>query len=169
MNRFVYNVAMLAPWPETTTTPKDLNTSAWNNKVIYWLRGGVGIGHTQGDALWHYNADLGQNNGLWGAERDLFPMLLSQGFAILTSTGNVSDVQYNLKLHEETAWMVKEHFKATYGFPEYTIGMGASGGAIQQYVIGQNDPSILDAGIPPYSCPDMITQAIDIGDCDLVM
>lgn len=169
LNRFVYTIAMLAPWPESTATPAELNNAAWNQKAIYWMRGGVGIGHNQGDPHWHYNADLGQNNGLWSAERDLFPTLLGRGYAIVTSTGNTSDVQYNIKLHEENAFMVKEHFVATYGAPTYTFGLGGSGGAIQQYIIGQNHPGIFDAGIPLYAYPDMITQAIDISDCDLLM
>lgn len=169
LNRFVYTIAMLAPWPENTDTPAELNNAAWNQKAIYWLRGGSGIGHSQGDPLWHYNEDLGQSNGLYSAERGLFPSLLRAGYAIMTSTGNTSDVQYNLKLHEETAWMVKEHFVATYGAPTSTIGVGGSGGAIQQYIIGQNHPGIFDAGIPLYAYPDMITQAISISDCDLLM
>jgi hypothetical protein len=41
--------------------------------------------------------------------------------------------------------------------PYYTVGVGGSGGAIQQYVFGQNHPGLLDAAIPQYSYSDMIT------------
>ena len=34
--------------------------------------------------------------------------------------------------------MVKDRFVSAYAEPEYTIGVGGSGGAIQQYVYGQN-------------------------------
>ena len=46
--------------------------------------------------------------------------------------------------------------------------MGGSGGAIQQYVYGQNHGKLLDAGIPQYSYPDMVTQTIHVGDCELL-
>ena len=46
--------------------------------------------------------------------------------------------------------------------------MGASGGAIQQYVYGQNHPGLIDAAIPVQSYPDMVTQTIHVGDCELL-
>src|SRR5690606_9576008 len=160
LNRFLYTIAMLAPVPESTATPATLDNSAWNGKLVYWLRGGVGIGHLQGEAAWH--------GGLWSAERQLFPGLLAQGYAVVTSSGNETGVHYNLRLAEETALMVKQHFVDTYGEPIYTVGIGGSGGAIQQYVFAQNNRNILDAGIPTHSYPDMITQAIYVGDCNLL-
>ncbi|HKE94747.1 MAG TPA: DUF6351 family protein [Povalibacter sp.] len=166
LNRFLYTIAMLAPFPEQTATPQALDTSTWNHKLIYWLRGGVGIGHQQGRALWH---DLpGRNARLSSSERALFPPLLAQGFAIVTSSGNETGVHYNLRLAEETALMVKRHFGDTYGDPQYTVGLGGSGGAIQQYAFAQNNRNILDAGIPTHSYPDMVTQTIHVGDCNLL-
>ncbi|MGW8319655.1 MAG: DUF6351 family protein, partial [Candidatus Promineifilaceae bacterium] len=50
----------------------------------------------------------------------------------------------------------------------YTVGLGGSGGAIQQYIYAQNQPGLIDAAIPQYSYPDMITQAIHVGDCELL-
>lgn len=160
LDRFLYTIAMLAPFRETTTTPANLDEGAWNRKLVYYYRGGVGIGHYQGQAAW--------SSGLWGAERAVFPQLLEQGYAIATSSGNETGVHYNLRLAEEVMLMVKEHFIATYGRPTYTVGIGGSGGGIQQYVISQNHPGLLDAGIPLYSYPDMITQTIYVGDCDLL-
>src|SRR5918997_1915556 len=75
---------------------------------------------------------------------------------------------YNLELGGETALMTKEEFVERYGVPLYTVGVGGSGGAIQQYVYGQNHPGLLDAGIPQYSYPDMVTQTIHVGDCELL-
>lgn len=160
LDRFTYTIAMLAPYPESTATPAALDDGAWNRKLVYYFRGGVGIGHWQGEAAW-----LG---GLWGAERAVFPLLLQQGYALATSSGNETGVHYNLRLAEEVMVMVKRHFVATYGRPEYTVGIGGSGGGIQQYVIGQNHPGLLDAGIPMYSYPDMITQTIHVSDCNLL-
>src|SRR5690625_7566692 len=46
--------------------------------------------------------------------------------------------------------------------------MGASGGAIQQYIYGQNHPGLIDAAIPDRSYPDMVTQTIQVGDGELL-
>jgi hypothetical protein len=64
--------------------------------------------------------------------------------------------------------MTKEHFVKRFGEPLYTVGLGGSGGGIQQYVYGQNHPGLLDAAIPQRSYPDMVTQTIHIGDCELL-
>ncbi len=64
--------------------------------------------------------------------------------------------------------MVKDRFVSAYAEPEYTIAVGASGGAIQQYVYGQNHPGLIDGGVPQYSYSDMVTQTIHVGDCELL-
>ena len=139
INRFVYSIAKLE--------------STWNRRVIYHFDGGVAIGHDQGrlpaGALYHEG--------------------LSLGYAILYSTGTRTATHYNLVLGGETALMVKEHFIEEYGVPLYTVGVGGSGGGIQQYVYGQNYGSrVIDAAIPQYSYPDMATQTIHVGDCELL-
>ena len=47
-------------------------------------------------------------------------------------------------------------------------GSAAPAAAIQQYVYGQNHPGLIDAAIPQYSYPDMVTQTIHVGDCELL-
>ena len=79
-----------------------------------------------------------------------------------------TNTHYNLQLGGETALMLKEHFIEDHGVPEYTVGVGGSGGAIQQYVYAQNHPGLLDAAIPQYSYSDMVTQTIHVGDCELL-
>ncbi|MDM0052496.1 DUF6351 family protein [Variovorax sp. J22R115] len=161
INRFAYSVAMLAPFAETTAQPQDLNNSAWNQKLVYWMRGGVGVGHQQGKAMWF--------GGLWSEEKPVMPRLLEQGYAVVSSSGNETGVHYNLQLGEETAVMVKEHFVQTYGTPKYTVAMGISGGAVQQYVYAQNRPKgLFDAGVPIQSYPDMVTQVPYVSDCPLL-
>ena len=93
---------------------------------------------------------------------------LAHGYAIAYSTGDMTGTHYNLQLGGETAIMVKDRFVSAYGEPRYTVGVGGSGGAIQQYVYGQNHPGLLDAAIPQYSYPDMVTQTIHVGDCELL-
>ena len=155
INRFIYGIAMLAPNQESLASPKKLDKSAWNGKLVYSFQGGVGIGHQQGVF------SLGKGDAL-------YDQALRRGYAVAYSTGNITDVHYNLALAGETAMMVKDHFIVTYGRPQYTVGVGGSGGAIQQYVIAQNLPGVLDALVPQYSYSDMITQAIYVGDCELL-
>jgi len=160
VNRFIYAIAMLASPDELNDSPWDL--TAWNGKLVYQFEGGVAIGHEQGR----------------GTVRDvLYDDVLSEGYAVAHSTGTVTGTHYNLNLSEETMMMVKDRFIERYGTPEYTVGVGGSGGGIQQYAIGQSqylpalrhhDPYLLDAGIPQYSYSDMITQAIYVGDCMLL-
>ena len=74
-----------------------------------------------------------------------------------------------MNLAGETAMMTKERFVERYGVPTYTVGLGGSGGAIQQYLIAQNQPGVLDAACCPCRrYPDMVTQTIHVGDCELL-
>ncbi len=155
INRFIYGIAMLAPFPESLDSPGNLDNSAWNGKLAYVFQGGVGIGHAQGGFSLSRNQALHYDS-------------LKRGYAVAYSTGNRTGTHYNLRLAEETALMVKRHFLHTYGKPDYTVGIGGSGGAIQQYVIGQNNRHVIDAAIPQLSYPDMITQTIYVGDCELL-
>ena len=150
INRFIYSVAMLSPDAQDPAAP---DLSAWNKRLVYSFQGGVGIGHYQG------NPSSGSMFYDYG---------LSSGYAVIYSPGNRPDTHYNLELGGETAIMVKARFVTAYGVPDYTVGVGGSGGAIQQYVYAQNHPGLIDAAIPQYSYPDMVTQTIHIGDCELL-
>ncbi|MCK2217548.1 DUF6351 family protein [Actinomadura sp. ATCC 31491] len=139
INRFLYSIAMLE--------------DGWTGRAIYRFDGGVAIGHDQGT--------------LGGGALD--PYGLGKGYAILYSSGTRTSTHYNLILGGETALMVKERFIERYGPPLYTVGVGGSGGAIQQYIYGQNyGDRVIDAAIPQYSYPDMVTQTIHVGDCELL-
>jgi hypothetical protein len=145
INRFLYAITKLA------------DESAWNHRAIYRFDGGVAIGHDQGRL----------------AGGHLYHEGLSLGYAVLYSSGTRTNTHYNLVLGGETALMLKERFIERHGVPLYTVGVGASGGAIQQYVYGQNygggyGMRVIDAAIPQYSYPDMVTQVIHVGDCELL-
>jgi Tannase-like family of unknown function (DUF6351) len=148
IDRFIYTIAVLDP---TASGPSSL--PYWNKKLIYYFGGGVAIGHYQGS-----------NN----QDESRYPYGLGKGYAIAWSTGTKTNTHYNLVLGGETALMVKSRFVTEYDDPEYTVGLGGSGGGIQQYVYGQNHPGLLDGAIPQYSYPDMVTQTIHIGDCELL-
>jgi hypothetical protein len=155
INRFIYSVSMLATADEILAgAPTDPDRSLWNGRLLFQFQGGVGIGHTQG--RFDERAIAGQ------------PDRLSKGYAVIYSTGTRTGEHYNLLVGGRTAVMVKDHFVATHGAPDYTVAIGGSGGAIQQYVYAQNHPELLDAAIPQRSYPDMTTQTIHVGDCALL-
>ena len=149
INRFMYSIMMLSPASQTTAP----DLSAWNGKLLFSFSGGVAIGHYQGNPSGN---DMRYLTGL------------RMGYAVVYSTGTKTGTHYNLQLGGETAIMVKDRFVSAYAEPEYTIAVGASGGAIQQYVYGQNHPGLIDGGVPVYSYPDMVTQTIHVGDCELL-
>ncbi|MCW8193326.1 hypothetical protein F6455_00820 [Proteobacteria bacterium 005FR1] len=150
LNRFLYSIASLA---ELGDVPEEPGTRNWNGRLLYYFQGGVGIGHSQG------RMDPG---------RALTAGPLGQGYAVAYSTGTRTSTHYNLQVGGETALMVKERFIERFGQPLYTVGVGGSGGAIQQYVYSQNHPGLIDAGVPQYSYPDQVTQSIHVGDCELL-
>jgi hypothetical protein len=152
INRHIYIVALLRGPNDAAESP---DLTYWNRKLIYLLRGGVGIGRRQG----RISPDYVPSRSL--AE-------LQQGYAIVHSTANQTSTSYDIELAEDTMARVKRQFTARYGEPTYTIGIGKSGGAIQQYLIGQNRPGLLDAGIAWYSFPDTVTQITRVMDCELL-
>ena len=127
INRFIYSLAMLAD-----PAAGDTDTSRWNRRLVYFFDGGVAIGRNQGTP--------------GGSATN--PDLLARGYAIAHSSGTRASVHYNMVLGGETALMTKERFVERYGVPLYTVGIGGSGGAIQQYLYGQNHPGLLDGGDP---------------------
>lgn len=155
--RFLYSIAMLAPFEEYQAVTADptapRSVDHWNGRLLFSFSGGVGIGHSQGDLS-------------TGAATQHEAMRL--GHAVVFSSGTRTSTHYNLMLGGRTAIELKARFVDQYGDPTYTVGIGGSGGGIQQYVYGQNLPGLLDAAIPQYSYPDMTTQTINVGDCELL-
>ncbi len=161
--RFVYSTAVLVPFEEVTSGGESLGSEGsevgafddrhWNGRLVYSFGGGVGIGHSQGS--------------LSGGDSQL-DEALRLGHAVVYSSGTRTSVHYDLLLGGRVATELKSLFVEDHGEPLYTVGIGGSGGGIQQYVYAQNHPELLDALIPQYSYPDMTTQTINVGDCELL-
>ena len=155
INRFIYSISMLVPVEEILHgDPMAPDQSLWNGRLLYQFQGGVGIGHTQGRF---------SSRGIFGR-----PDRLARGYAVIHSTGNRTGDHYNMLLAGRTAERVKARFVERHGEPIYTVGIGGSGGAVQQYLIAQNHPGLLDAAVPQRGYPDMATQIIHLGDCALL-
>lgn len=125
----------------------------WNGRLVYRFGGGCGTTYSQGSNFSGVDA----------------PQLLDDGYAVVTSTLNTFQTACNDVLSAEVTMMVKEHFIETHGVPDFTIGDGGSGGAIQQLEIAQNYPGLLDALAPSVPFPDAISIAPGITDCGLLL
>jgi hypothetical protein len=155
-NRFIYSIAMLLPFDEVISgagAAGDFSADHWNGRLLFSFDGGVAIGHSQGN--------LSTSSGTLDEAMQL-------GHAVLYTSGTRTATHYNLLLGGRAAVEAKQTFIADHGEPRYTVGIGGSGGGIQQYVYGQNQPDVLDAAFPLYAYPDMTTQTIHIGDCELL-
>ncbi len=149
INRAIYEIAMLhdpsKPAPDPWTAG-----DAWNGRLVYSFGGGCAAGYRQGLPGAAINDDF-----------------LSKGYAVAVSSLNVFGNTCDDIISAETAMMVKEHFIEEFGVPVHTIGTGGSGGAIQQYMMAQNYPGLLDGLMPQISFPD---QGIfeSVIDCSLL-
>jgi len=148
IDRAVYEIAALYD-PSAPPSPFSAEPG-WNEKLVYTFGGGCNVGYHQGA-------------GTGGVLDNNF---LSRGFAVASSSLNVLDNNCSDVISAEVALMVKEHFIETYGVPRYTMGWGGSGGAIQQHLIANNYPGILDGIVPAVSFPDSITLGT-VPDCRL--
>ncbi len=90
-------------------------------------------------------------------------LYLSRGFAFMISTELVNQQHGNAVLQGEALMMLKEYFIERYGPPKWTVGNGGSGGAIQQLVITQIYPGLLDGLQPTASFPDSSLHTADCG------
>jgi len=148
INRSIYRIAILDdPNPETASahwTPGP----GWNRKLAVSFGGGAGT---------QYNQGVNQ------ATNSLNHLHLSRGFAFMISTELVNQQHGNAVLQGEALMMLKEYFIERYGPPKWTVGNGGSGGAIQQLVITQIYPGLLDGLQPTASFPDSSLHTADCG------
>jgi Tannase-like family of unknown function (DUF6351) len=144
INRSVYHWAVLAAGGEVG--------NGWNDRLVYEFGGGCGTGYNQGS--------LSPNSVLDNA-------VLSQGYAKASSTLNVMQTACNDVLSAETLMMVKERIvEGLLAPPVWTMGWGGSGGAIQQLMIAENYPGLLDGLVPSATFQD--TQLAEPPDCRLL-
>jgi hypothetical protein len=141
INRAVYQIAMLHDPIAQPQAPAWNHVPAnWNKRLIYTFGGGcIGGWYRQGTST--------------GGVTDNF--MLSNGYALASSTLNVFGNNCNDLTASETMAMVKERFIEAYGPPAHTQGWGCSGGSYAQHQIGDNYPGLLEGIIPGCSFPEV--------------
>jgi|SRR5580658_2391969 hypothetical protein len=148
INRTIYRIAMLALPSAAPFVPGP----GWNRKLIVSFSGGCDAEYTQGS---NQATDVLSDNEL------------SRGFAFALSSELVNNLHCNAALQGEALMMLKQHFIETYGPPKWTSGEGASGGAIQQYLVAEMFPGLLDGLQPDISFPD--SQLVSVQECRLLV
>jgi hypothetical protein len=150
INRAIYEIAFLHVPGQPLPDPWN-GTSGWNGRLVYSFGGGCSAGYHQGEA----------GGGLNDAH-------LAAGYATALSSLNVFGNNCNDLISAETMMMVKEHFIEHFGVPVHTIGTGPSGGSMQQHLIAQNYPGLLDGITPSLSYSDITTVMSNVVDCSLL-
>ena len=139
INRAIYQVAMLHNAAAEPTLDFATRSSGWNGKLMFTFGGGCEPGWYQ------------QGTSTGGV---LEEHQLQLGYAVVSASLDVAGNNCNDVISAETMLMVKEHFIEAYGVPQFTIGWGSSGGAIQQYQIADNYPGLIDGLITGRSFMD---------------
>ena len=152
LNRAIYQVGVLHDPTKDAPIGPFSDIAGWNGKLIYTFGGGAQVGYIQGTSTGGVLTNPG----------------LGLGFAIATSSLNVFGNNASDPLSAETMSMVKSRFIQTYGLPKATIGFGQSGGSMQQHLISNNYPGLLDAIMPSLSWPDLMTVVPMVTDCSLL-
>lgn len=148
INRSIYRIAILDDPQPTEGNGEWKPGAGWNRKLAVGFGGGAGT---------QYNQGVNQATGA------LAHVYLSRGFAFMISTELVNQQHGNAVLQGEALMMLKEYFIERVGAPKWTVGHGGSGGAIQQLVITQIYPGLLDGLQPTLSYPDSSLHTADCG------
>jgi hypothetical protein len=162
INRAVYVIAFLhepgTPLPDPWTA-----SPGWNGRLLYSFGGGCRAGYHQGRSIGGLTA-----NRSYLEESQAGDYALARGYALAGGSLNVFGTSCADLISAETMMMVKEHFIEQFGAPRYTIGSGRSGGSMQQHLIANNYPGLLDGIIPTASFADNMTFLDPLFDCELL-
>ena len=162
INRAVYVIAFLhepgTPLPDPWTA-----SPGWNGRLLYSFGGGCRAGYHQGRSIGGLTA-----NRSYLEESQVGDYALARGYALAGGSLNVFGTSCADLISAETMMMVKEHFAERFGVPKYTIGSGRSGGSMQQHMIANNYPGLLDGIIPTASFADNMTFLDPLFDCELL-
>ena len=163
INRAVYAIALLHEPGTPLPTPWAQTGSGWNGRLIYSFGPGCQAGYHQGRNL----GGLAGNRSFL-EETQFGDYGIAKGYALASSSLNAFGTNCADVISVETMMMVKEHFIEEFGAPRWTIGSGRSGGSMQQHLIANDYPGLLDGLIPTAAFADTITFMNHLFDCELL-
>ncbi len=151
VDRGIFQFAALVD-PAKPVTPWSTE-QPWSRKLVYVFGGACGTEHRQ----------LAPPNVL----QQVAP--LGAGFAVATSSLNVYANNCNDVVSAEAAMMTKELVTERYGALRYTIGNGGSAATMQQHLLAENYPGLLDGLTTSQAFEDHFTQVQGSLDCRVLM
>ena len=160
INRGIYQIAVVAD-PAADTAPTALKPpTLWNGKLVYPFGQSCGGGwYQQGTVMGPVGGSSRSSNGASGDNNALNDLPLGKGFAVANSTLNYFGQNCNHIISAETMMMVKERVAKAYGPIRYTMGWGNSGSAMQQSMIADTYPGLLDGIVTLNGFPDNTSPA----------
>jgi hypothetical protein len=108
------------------------------------------------------------NNGLMSGT-DPYYYALSNGYAVMSTALDDSQVDCNVALQAESLVMAKEHVIENYGTLKYTIGIGCSGGSLAELAIQNAYPGIYQGLVTACEFPDAVSAAVQFADNQLLL
>ena len=155
INRGIYQIAVLGD-PKANPNPSAMNPPAnFNGRLVYPFGQSCGGGwYIQGRSMGSVGGSNNSANGAAGDFNTLADLPLSRGFAVANSTLNYFGQNCNHIISAETMMMVKERFIKANGPVLYTMGWGSSGSAMQQSMIADTYPGLLDGIVLQAGFPD---------------
>jgi len=151
INRGIYRLAVLDD-PPADGGKAWRPGPGWNRKLVVQFDGGGGARYNQGEHP---------------IETVLSDRELSRGFALVNSTELFNGQHSNPYVQGETLMMLKEHvIEASGEVPKWIAGFGGSGGAIQQYIVAQLFPGLLDGIQAEASFPETLMP--EVMECRLL-
>ncbi|MDB5998403.1 MAG: hypothetical protein JWP52_102, partial [Rhizobacter sp.] len=151
LNRGIYDIAVLYD-PSKDWTPY-APQAGWNGKVLYQFGSSTGQPHRQFRSSANWNEDTS----------------LSRGFMVAVNSLTDSGLNSNRDLMAETVMMMKEHIIDAFGEIRYTMGVGGSGGAINQNNTMSILPGLLDGLQLTANFIDSETTGIEVADCQVLV
>jgi Tannase-like family of unknown function (DUF6351) len=165
INRAVYVIAILHDPTGPLSTPF-ARTSGYNGRLVYSFGGGCQAGYHQGRSVGGLTV---ATNNLEDGQVGYQDYFLAKGYGVIAGSLNVTGTTCADVISAETAMMIKERFIEEFGPPRYTIGAGGSGGSMQQHLLGNNYPGLLDGIMPGRAFPDQMTFMNPLFDCELLV
>jgi hypothetical protein len=150
LDRGIYAIAVLAQ-PDEAFAPWQ-PPRAWNGKLFIPFGGGAAPSHFQG-----------------APGNVLNDFALSRGFAVATTSLDTFGNNTNSVVSAEAVMMLKERIAESLGPIRYTMSNGVSGGAMQQHLITNAYPGLLDGIMPGLSFADLYKNNREVQDCTLLV
>ncbi len=146
-NRGIYQVAVLVD-PLRPIEPWSVE-QPWNRK-LYFTYGGACSTNYQQPTVGNQLGNVTQ---------------LARGFAVATSSLATFGNQCNDIISAEATMMAKEVVIERYGSIRYTIGSGGSAGTMQQHLVSEGYPGLLDGLLTSQAFEDHWYQVLGSYDC----